>query len=119
MAVSSNVEFFGDGPATRLICTSALNGSDANRFNDVFNANNLTVPFGSYQWGLTWRDMTIDCTLQNASGVPHGQSLGTNLCAIECQNVDAVQFKRLRIRGRTAIFSTRLSRDSISSTALL
>lgn len=93
----SNIEFFGDGPSTVLQCTSALNGSDANRFNNVFNANNLTIPFGSYPWGLKWRDMTIDCSAQNARGMPPGQSLGMNLCAIECQNVDAAMFTRLKI----------------------
>lgn len=55
----------------------------------------LGIP-GSYQRNLWWTDMTIDCTLQNASGVPAGITAGHNLCAIEAQNVDNARAERVR-----------------------
>lgn len=94
----SNLEILGETRDTvTIVCTGALNGSDPDRFNDVFNANNLTLPFGAYCENLTFHDLTIDCSAQGAAGVPPGAVSGYNLCAIECQNVDGVRFKRLRI----------------------
>lgn len=94
----SNVEIFGESQdCATVVCTAALNGSDPDLYNDVFNANNLKLPVGSYCRDLTFRDLTIDCTAQSASGVPTGAELGYNLCAIECQNVDNVRFRRLKI----------------------
>jgi hypothetical protein len=93
----SNIIFAGDGKASVITCTAALNGSDANLFNDVFNANNLTTTYPNYLANLAWQDLTIDCTAQNASGVPGAATSGYNLCAIECQNVNNVRFSRLKI----------------------
>jgi hypothetical protein len=93
----SNITWVGDGPATVITCTSALDGSDPNIRNDVFNANNLSTVYPNYLQNLAWQDMTIDCSAQNASGVPGAATSGYNLCAIECQNVNGARFSRLRI----------------------
>lgn len=94
----SNVAIRGAGTgATVIECTEALDGSDPERFNAVFNFNNLKVPFGSYLADVSVSDMTIDCSKQSANGVPKEALYGYNLCAVECQNVDRARFERLRI----------------------
>jgi parallel beta-helix repeat protein len=93
----SNMIFAGDGKASVITCTAALNGSDPNLYNDVFNANNLSTTYPNYLTNLAWQDLKIDCTAQNASGVPGAATAGYNLCAIECQNVNNVRFSRLQI----------------------
>lgn len=95
----SNIAFIGDGATTVLTCTAALNGSDPNFYNDVFNANNLTLVYPNYMSNLSWQDMTIDCTLQNAGGVPALAQYGYNLCAIECQNVNYARFTRITVKN--------------------
>jgi hypothetical protein len=85
----SNITIMGDGKgATVIKCTTALNGSSHITHNNIFDVNNLTVPVGSYLKNVTIKHLTIDASLQNCSGIPVGQQLGYNLCAIEFQNVD-------------------------------
>lgn len=88
---------FGDGMhVTRLICTADLDGSDQNTKNDVFNLINF-VDIGAYMHDVTIRDMTIDCTLMNASALSPGTGFGRNLCAIEFQNVDYARAERVHV----------------------
>ena len=82
--------------ATTLTATANLDGSDLTTRNAVLNLNNATAAYGSYLRTVVIEDLTIDCTLQNGSGIPGGLTFGDNLCAIECQNVDRVLVRRVR-----------------------
>lgn len=96
----SNLTIRGAGiGATVIKCTAALNGSDHITKNDVFNANNVSSsdPYGSspYVENIWIMDMTIDCSSQNTAQV--AGKLGTNLCAIEYQNVHAAGAIRVKV----------------------
>jgi hypothetical protein len=96
----SNLTIRGAGMgATKIIATSALNGSDHVTHNSVFNANNLTLAHPNYCNNVTISDMTIDCSAQNASGVPVGAVSGYNLCAVEFQNVHNAKAERVEVIG--------------------
>lgn len=96
----SNITIYGEGKGvTAITCTAALDGSNANAKNDVFNINNLTTPVGSYPKNVTIRDLTIDASLQNATGVPGGATSGFNLCGIEFQNVDNAVARNVEVIG--------------------
>jgi len=105
----SNISIRGAGiGATTIKCTSSLNGSDHITKNDIFNANNVnsTDPYHSspYVENIWIMDLTIDCTNQNTSKVA-GQ-LGTNLCAIEYQNVHnagAIRVKVIKACGNAIV----------------
>lgn len=94
----SNLTIRGMGIGrTTLIATSALNGSDHVTHNDVFNVNNLTVTHPNYCENVTIADMTIDCSAQNALGVPSNAVNGYNLCAVEFQNVHNAKAERVKV----------------------
>jgi hypothetical protein len=96
----SNITIRGAGiGATTIKCSASLNGADHITKNDVFNANNVNSvdPYSKspYVENIWIMDMTIDCTNQNTSRV--AGRLGTNLCAIEYQNVHNAGVIRIKV----------------------
>lgn len=104
----SFVTLFGDpGYVSIIKATAALNGSNNADKNDLIYALNFTgsaTSTGYAQSNIVIQDLTLDCTLMSASGVPAwnpmaGGSYGRSLAAFENLNVDYCTCRRLRVLG--------------------
>lgn len=96
----SNITLRGSGWDTIIKCTASLDGSNNSSKNDVIYALNFTGtrPADGYAHkNLIVEDMTIDCSLQSASGVPAAATAGYSLAAVEFMNVDYSHVRRCRI----------------------
>lgn len=96
----SNITLRGSGWDTIIKCTASLNGSNNSSKNDVIYALNFTgtrPATGYAHKNLIVEDMTIDCSLQSASGVPAAATAGYSLAAVEFMNVDYSHVRRCRI----------------------
>ncbi|MFY3334533.1 glycosyl hydrolase family 28-related protein [Achromobacter xylosoxidans] len=120
----SNITLRGSGWDTIIKCTASLNGSNNSSKNDVIYALNFTgtrPATGYAHKNLIVEDMTIDCSLQSASGVPAAATAGYSLAAVEFMNVDYSHVRRCRIYrafGNGVAISTydpRLNIDGISN----
>lgn len=100
----SNVRVQGEGmDITNIVAAASLDGRDNYFYNDVFMGLNFTAydPVkGGYPWkNLGVTDMTIDCTLQNPSGIVPNSGFGRSLAGVEIMNVDEAYIKRVKIIG--------------------
>lgn len=118
----SNITLCGLGrDITTIKCTSALNGSNNLTKNSVVQAINfmgvlnptpsdhfVSDPANYYE-NVTVRDLTVDCSLQSAAGIPGGATGGYNLAGIEIQDVHRPRVERVRVinsYGKGVIFGT-------------
>jgi hypothetical protein len=100
----SNVHIKGEGKGlTNIVASVNLDGRANLTHNDVFMGLNFTA-YDSVNGGYVWKnvgvsDMTIDCSLQNPTGILPNSGFGRSLAAVEIMNVDNAFIKNIEVIG--------------------